>query len=133
MRAWGLVKAGGSKHAVRQRSLPLSFRYAAAMEFPGMMKMVAFVPAEKPGSHNALVVAPTGPPGRTGDPVKDLEAKLKYIQDTVPNKVSNVSGRHGCDCEAFAHCAADHLRATARLARGQATFTSTAWCAGSCF
>jgi hypothetical protein len=36
--------------------------------------------------------APTGLPGNTGDPVADLEAKLRYIQEVVPNKISNVSG-----------------------------------------
>ena len=32
--------------------------------------------------------------GHTGDPVKDLEAKLKFIQDNVPTRIQNVSGRH---------------------------------------
>ena len=32
--------------------------------------------------------------GHTGDPVKDLEAKLKFIQEHVPTRISNVSGRH---------------------------------------
>ena len=36
-----------------------------------------------------------GPAGHTGDPVKDLEAKLKFIQDNVPTRISNVSGRRG--------------------------------------
>jgi len=102
------------------------------MDFPGMRQMVAFVPAEQPGSHNALVVAPTGQPGRTGDPVKDLEAKLKYIQDTVPNKISNVSGRHGASV-AQARAFAPLTRTTALLAQGPATSTSTAWCAGACY
>jgi hypothetical protein len=34
--------------------------------------------------------------GHTGDPVKDLEAKLKFIQEHVPTRISNVSGRHAC-------------------------------------
>ena len=32
--------------------------------------------------------------GHTSDPVKDLEAKLKFIQEHVPTRISNVSGRH---------------------------------------
>ena len=36
--------------------------------------------------------------GHTGDPVKDLEAKLKFIQEHVPTRIQNVSGRSVLVC-----------------------------------
>lgn len=59
---------------------------------------------------------PTGAPGRTGDPVADLEAKLKYINETVPNRVTNVSGRRASEAaerprrEPRAHAPPQHRR-----------------------
>lgn len=43
-------------------------------------------------SHATRVPPPPSFQGKTGDPVKDLEAKLTYITEAVPLKAENTSG-----------------------------------------
>ena len=83
-----------------------------------------------------LLLTSSAVQGHTGDPVKDLEAKLKFIQEHVPTRISNVSGRqaHGSACKCFCTCSCASGRHSLRLtraalrARAPEISTSIAWC-----
>lgn len=59
--------------------------------------------AAAPVGERALVAHKPMRPGLTGDPVADLEAKLKFINDTVPNR--------GACGRPHTRCALTHHRA----------------------